>query len=560
MTRSGSLLVAGTTSDAGKSRGHHRPVPGVRPARAAGRAVQGPEHVEQLDGRTADGARDRPRPVGAGGRRPGRARGGDEPGAAQARQRPAQPRRGDGPARRATSRRASSRTAGRRWPRRRSRRTTTCAARYDVVVCEGAGSPAEINLRAERLREHGPGPARPASRRCWSATSTAAASSPRCTARSALLDAADQGLMAGFVVNKFRGDVGAAAPRSGHARTAHRPPGATACCRGSRTSGWTREDALALRDRAAGAGRRGGPHRARRGRGAPAHLQLHRRRRAGSGARARRVFADTPARAGGRRRGRAAWHPRDPRGPRLAAGARPRPTPWPRTRRAAAPCSASAAASRCSAGRSRSRRRRGHTGCSGRRAPPARRTHRVRHREGAAPADRVGAGRARVRLRDPPRPGESSTRARPSWAEPVTARCSARCGTAVSRATTCAGPGSPRWRAPSASVTAARSFAAAQEARIDALADADGGAPRPRRRSSTSSRRARPGAGPWCAAGSREAPVRNYFLDFSVPAPSEDSAAMNASWGTSTRPTIFIRFLPSFCFSSSLRLRVMSPP
>src|SRR5690349_2452850 len=39
-----------------------------------------------------------------------------------------------------------------------------------------------------------------------------------------------------------------------------------------------------------------------------------------------------------------------------------------------------------------------------------------------------------------------------------------------------------------------------------------------------------------------------------------DSAAMKASWGTSTRPTIFIRFLPSFCFSSSLRLRLMSPP
>ena len=39
-----------------------------------------------------------------------------------------------------------------------------------------------------------------------------------------------------------------------------------------------------------------------------------------------------------------------------------------------------------------------------------------------------------------------------------------------------------------------------------------------------------------------------------------DSAATKASWGTSTRPTIFIRFLPSFCFSSSLRLRLMSPP
>ncbi len=50
-----------------------------------------------------------------------------------------------------------------------------------------------------------------------------------------------------------------------------------------------------------------------------------------------------------------------------------------------------------------------------------------------------------------------------------------------------------------------------------------------------------------------------YFLPFSA-GPLVESAAMNASWGTSTRPTIFIRFLPSFCFSSSLRLRVMSPP
>ena len=39
-----------------------------------------------------------------------------------------------------------------------------------------------------------------------------------------------------------------------------------------------------------------------------------------------------------------------------------------------------------------------------------------------------------------------------------------------------------------------------------------------------------------------------------------DSAATKASWGTSTLPMVFIRFLPSFCRSSSLRLRVMSPP
>ena len=38
------------------------------------------------------------------------------------------------------------------------------------------------------------------------------------------------------------------------------------------------------------------------------------------------------------------------------------------------------------------------------------------------------------------------------------------------------------------------------------------------------------------------------------------STARNASCGTSTLPICFMRFLPSFCFSSSLRLREMSPP
>ena len=35
---------------------------------------------------------------------------------------------------------------------------------------------------------------------------------------------------------------------------------------------------------------------------------------------------------------------------------------------------------------------------------------------------------------------------------------------------------------------------------------------------------------------------------------------MKASWGISTEPTIFMRFLPAFCFSRSLRLRLTSPP
>src|SRR5882724_2863869 len=38
------------------------------------------------------------------------------------------------------------------------------------------------------------------------------------------------------------------------------------------------------------------------------------------------------------------------------------------------------------------------------------------------------------------------------------------------------------------------------------------------------------------------------------------NTSMNASWGILTEPNDFIRFFPSFCFSNSLRLRVMSPP
>jgi len=45
-----------------------------------------------------------------------------------------------------------------------------------------------------------------------------------------------------------------------------------------------------------------------------------------------------------------------------------------------------------------------------------------------------------------------------------------------------------------------------------------------------------------------------------VPYSSIFSAAINASCGISTRPNWRIFFLPSFCFSRSLRLRVTSPP
>src|SRR5437588_3729300 len=48
--------------------------------------------------------------------------------------------------------------------------------------------------------------------------------------------------------------------------------------------------------------------------------------------------------------------------------------------------------------------------------------------------------------------------------------------------------------------------------------------------------------------------------DVSRPYSSSRSAEMKASWGTSTRPMFFIRRLPSFWRSRSLRFRETSPP
>ena len=63
---------------------------------------------------------------------------------------------------------------------------------------------------------------------------------------------------------------------------------------------------------------------------------------------------------------------------------------------------------------------------------------------------------------------------------------------------------------------------------------------------------------------------RGFFLIFndlnerhgktSYDSSSSLRTAMNASDGTATVPNVRIRFLPSFCFSSSFFLRVISPP
>ncbi|MFV2102688.1 cobyric acid synthase [Micromonospora sp. LOL_024] len=82
---------------------------------------------------------------------------------------------------------------------------------YDVVICEGAGSPAEINLRDGDYVNMG------LARQAGLPTIVVGDIDrggvfAAMFGTLALLDPADQALLAGFVVNKFRGDVGLLAP------------------------------------------------------------------------------------------------------------------------------------------------------------------------------------------------------------------------------------------------------------------------------------------------------------------------------------------------------------
>ncbi|TDB76324.1 cobyric acid synthase [Micromonospora sp. KC723] len=84
-------------------------------------------------------------------------------------------------------------------------------AAYDVVVCEGAGSPAEINLRAGDyvnmgLARHAGLPTIVVGDIDRGGVFAAMFGTV------ALLDPADQALVAGFVINKFRGDLGLLSP------------------------------------------------------------------------------------------------------------------------------------------------------------------------------------------------------------------------------------------------------------------------------------------------------------------------------------------------------------
>jgi adenosylcobyric acid synthase len=80
------------------------------------------------------------------------------------------------------------------------------AARYDVILCEGAGSPAEINLRATDLSNMGLATARDLPVVIVGDVDRGGVFASL-FGTLALLDARDQALVAGFVINKFRGDV-----------------------------------------------------------------------------------------------------------------------------------------------------------------------------------------------------------------------------------------------------------------------------------------------------------------------------------------------------------------
>jgi adenosylcobyric acid synthase len=85
------------------------------------------------------------------------------------------------------------------------------ADRFEVVICEGAGSPAEINLRADDLVNMGLA-------RAVGLPVVVVGDIDRggvfasLFGTLALLDRADQALVAGFLVNKFRGDPAILAP------------------------------------------------------------------------------------------------------------------------------------------------------------------------------------------------------------------------------------------------------------------------------------------------------------------------------------------------------------
>ena len=332
--------------------------------------------------------------------------------------------------------RATSPEAAASWPRRRSRRTTTSRR---GTTWWSARAPAARRDQPARvgLRQHGPGPARRMPTVVVGDIDRGGVFAAM-FGTLALLDAEDQALVAGFVVNKFRGDVGLLRPGL-DMLAADRPAGARRAAVAAGPVAGLRGRARLRRRRT-----RGAPTALRVGRAAAADQQLHRPRRARPRARPGRGLHRTAGDARRRRPGGAARHPGDRRRPGLAAGARPGRRGV-ATRARGGPvlgiCGGFQMLARRSPTRTGSRGGPGHggdgLGLLDVRTRSAPRRCCCRRRGARAPG----------RLRDPPRPVRVGA-ARRSWAAPVTAGSSGRCGTAASRGTPSppqgGGPAPPR--------------------------------------------------------------------------------------------------------------------
>ncbi len=80
------------------------------------------------------------------------------------------------------------------------------AETVDIIVIEGAGSPAEINLKADDIVNMGLARLVDAPF-CWRETSTGAVCLPSCTARWRCWSRRSAPASKGLLINKFRGDV-----------------------------------------------------------------------------------------------------------------------------------------------------------------------------------------------------------------------------------------------------------------------------------------------------------------------------------------------------------------
>ncbi len=301
------------------------------------------------------------------------------------------------------------------------------------MICEGAGSPAEINLRRTDIVNLGF--ARPWGRRSSSCpTSTGAGCSPRWWARWPCSTTRTRSRSEGFVVNRFRGDRALLEPglSSLEALTGRPTLGVLPFVRDLWVDAEDTPDLSAYRDRRI-AGRRAGTAR-RRGPPAP-HEQPHRPRSARGRAGRHRALGLAPPGDRRRRSCRDSRDAGDGGGPCLAAapGHRRRPRS-PRLGRPARPRDLRRVPDAGSLDPRPHRERAGHGGRSG----PSPCDHRLRRREDPGPTEsHVGRRHDRGGVRDPPRRDEQvGGRHASSPTKGVgSGRSSARRGTDCSRTT-----------------------------------------------------------------------------------------------------------------------------